>query len=96
MSKPPSRPAPGYRTALMAQAAGIVRSIALERDPNRRARLCSHALLLISDADKAIGEVAGILHTSQKYDELLGLLAESGISLIADPGKALEVPSDMV
>ena len=88
MSKQPSR-YPGYKTVGMGQAAAYVVEMLKSRDKNRQAKIASHILLLLSDADKAIGEVAGILEANDQYHGLLKLVEDAGITLLStDP----EVP----
>lgn len=84
MSANQSKKYPGYRCVGIGQAAGFIRAMINERDPNKRARLASHALLLLSDADKAIGGIAGIVEANDKYHGLLQMIADAGITLIPD------------
>lgn len=83
---------PGYRTVGMGQAAQYVVAMVGERDSNKRARLAGHAMLLLSDADKAIGQVAGILEANEQYHGLLKLVEDAGITLLSsDPDKPLSL-----
>lgn len=94
MSKAP-KAYPGYRTVGMGQAAQYVAAMVGERDPNKRARLAGHAMLLLSDADKAIGQVAGILEANEQYHGLLKLVEDAGITLLSsDPENPLSLGGD--
>lgn len=85
-------PSPGFRTVGMAQASGYVLRLISERDANKRAKLAAHALLLLSAADKAIGEVAGIVQANEQYHGILKLVEEMGITtLCTDPETPLEI-----
>jgi hypothetical protein len=84
---------PGYKTVGMGQAAYYVIEMLKTRDKNRQAKLVSHVLLLLSDADKAIGEVAGIVEANTQYHGLLKLVEEAGITLLStDPEQPLSIP----
>lgn len=86
----------GYRTVGIAQAAEFVYRLVAERDANKRAKLAGHALLLLSDADKAIGEIAGIVAANEQYHTLLRLVEEAGITMLsADPETPLSLPVEV-
>jgi hypothetical protein len=86
---------PGYKTVGMGQAASYIRAMVAERDANTRARYASHALLLLSDADKAIGEIAGIVEANEQYHGLLRLVEEAGITLLStNPDEPLSLPEE--
>jgi hypothetical protein len=86
---------PGYRTAGMGQAARYVAAMVSERDPNKRARLAGHAMLLLSDADKAIGQIAGIVEANKQYHGLLKLVEDSGITILStNPEQPLSLGGD--
>jgi hypothetical protein len=74
---------PGYKTAGMGQAASYAVQMVRERDSNRRATLLKHLLLLLSDADKAFGEVAVIIEANTQYHGLLKLVEEAGITILS-------------
>jgi hypothetical protein len=84
---------PGYTTAGMGQAASYVVEMVKTRDKNRQARIAGYVLLLLSDADKAFGEVAGIIEANEQYHGLLKLVEEAGITLLStDPEQPLSIP----
>lgn len=94
MSKAP-KAYPGYHTVGMGQAASYAVAMVRERDSNKCARLCAHLLLLLSDADKAFGQIAGILQANEQYHELLKLVEDAGITLLSsDPEKPLSLGGD--
>ena len=74
----------------MGQAAAYVAEMLKSRDKNRQAKIASHILLLLSDADKAIGEIAEIVSINEEYHGLLRLVEEAGITLLStDPEQPL-------
>jgi hypothetical protein len=76
----------------MGQAAAYVVEMLRSRDKNRQAKIASHILLLLSDADKAIGEVAGIVEANHQYHGLLKLVEDAGITLLStDPDVPLSL-----
>lgn len=95
MTAKPTNRYPGYRTVGMAQAAYYAVAMVSERDPNRRATLVKHLLLLLSDADKAIGQIAGIVEANEQYHGLLKLVEDSGITILStDPEQPLSLGDD--
>ena len=91
----PVRVYPGYKTVGMGQAASYIRAMIVAKDANTRARYASHALLLLSDADKAIGEISGIVKANEQYHGLLKLVADAGITLLStDPDEPLSLPEE--
>jgi hypothetical protein len=87
----PRTNAPGYHTASASQAASMALVMARTRDANDRARIIPHLLTAISDLDKALARIGTLAHAAEKYDELLTLMAELGVT-IPDPEEVLEIP----
>jgi hypothetical protein len=87
------KPANLYHTAAAAQAASLTRSLLTTRDRNQVARTISGILCLIGDMDKALRDAPRLVHTAEKYDELLGLIIETGVQ-VANPNVLLTLEDE--
>lgn len=84
------KPANLYHTASAAQAAALTRSLLTTRDRNQMARTIAAILCHLGDLDKALRDAPTLVHTAEKYDELLGLIIETGVQ-IPDPEVPLQL-----
>jgi hypothetical protein len=83
-----------YRTTSAAQVAGLARSMALEKNPNTRARYLHHILQGVLDLDRAAAEAVDMMYDAEDKEQQLKLLAEELGMTLADPRKPLTLPGE--